>query len=120
MSVDSAEVIARAKQAHAAISEAYTVADKAWSDALKAVAELATAYGIDPAGVYVKSAYEDSDETRLVACGWDGYDHGLHEELEVVDRFVSDVQYLLNNSMFVGFFHRDADEEGNRVKVVAQ
>lgn len=112
MSVDSAEVIARAKQAHAAISEAYTVADNAWGDALKAVADLATMYGIDPAEVYVKNAYEDSDDTRLVACGWDGYDHGLHEDLEAVDRFVSDVEYLLNNSMFFGFFHRDANKDG--------
>ena len=32
MSVDSAEIIARAKQAHIAINEAYKVANKAWED----------------------------------------------------------------------------------------
>ena len=40
MSVDSAEIIARAKQAHIAINEAYKVANKAWEDTLKALAEL--------------------------------------------------------------------------------
>lgn len=111
MSVDSAEVIARAKQAHTAISEAYKVADNAWGDALKAVAELATMYGIDPAKVYI-DIDPKFDGTKLTACGWDGYSHGLHEDLEVVDRFVADVEYLLNNSMFVGFFHRDANKDG--------
>ena len=120
MSVDSAEIIARAKQAHIAINEAYKVANKTWEDTLKALAELATMYGINPAKVYIKNACEDSvdDEVRLVACGWDGCDHGLHEDLEIVDRFVADAEYLLGNSMFIGFFHRDVGEYG-LVKVVS-
>ena len=118
--IDYNAINAKAEQTRAMVDKAYKVANKTWEDTLKALAELATMYGINPAKVYIKNAYEDSvdDEVRLVACGWDGCDHGLHEDLEIVDRFVADAEYLLGNSMFIGFFHRDVGEYG-LVKVVS-
>lgn len=120
MSVDSAEIIARAKQAHAAINDAYKVADKAWEDTLKAVAELATMYGIDPAKVRVVNTNEGYGYVRLAVSGEDGYaTYNLHEDKKLAEHFATDANSLLDDSLFYGFFERDADvEDNNTVRLV--
>lgn len=103
-------IIDTANQARAAIDQAYMVADKAWEDARKTVADLANMYGIDPRGLFISS--DVGWETRLAVRNSSGY-VDLHEDPDVSDCFTADANYLLDNSMFYGFFQRDADENGN-------
>lgn len=117
--IDYSAINAKAEQARNIIDEAYQAADEAWQGALKAVAELARMYGIDPAKVRVVNTNEGYSDVRLAVSGEDGYaTYGLHEDKEVAGRFAADANFLLDNSMFYGFFERDADvDNGNTVRL---
>ena len=118
--LDLTAIDTKTSQERAAIAQLYVAVDTAWGKALKAVAELATMYGIDPNKLYVHDSNAGYDETRLYVADKNGNTNTLHEDLEVVDRFAANAEYLLDNSVFYGFFHRDTDEkEDNMVKVVS-
>ena len=63
--IDIDAITAKAKQERATIDQVWKYVDKAWEDALKAVAELATMYGIDPDILYVHDSEEKYAESRL-------------------------------------------------------
>ena len=117
---DLTAIDTKTSQERLAIDQLYLAVDTAWGKALRAVAELATMYGIDPNKLYVHDSNAGYDETRLYVADKNGDTDTLHEDEEVVKRFTTDADYLLDNSMFHGFFHRDTDEkEDNMVKVVS-
>ena len=107
--IDYNAINAKAEQTRAMVDKTYQVADKAWQDALEAVAELARMYGIDPAKVHIMNSNEGWGDIRLSVTGEFGYTKGLHEDEEVANRFTTDADFIVDNSMFYGFFERDAD-----------
>ena len=118
--LDLTAIDTKTSQERAAIAQLYSAVDTAWGKALRAVAELATMYGIDPDKLYVHDSNAGYDETRLYVADKNGNTNTLHEDLETVDRFAANAEYLLDNSVFYGFFHRDTGEkEDNMVKVVS-
>lgn len=107
--IDIDAIVTKAKKERAAIDQAWKYVDKAWEDALKAVEELATMYGIDPDVLYVYDSCEGYDETRLYVADEHYNTSNLHEDEDVIKRFTADANYLLNCPMFHGLFHRDSD-----------
>lgn len=117
--IDIDAITAKAKQERATIDQVWKYVDKAWEDALKAVAELATMYGIDPDILYVHDSEEKYAESRLYVADESYVPDYLHEDEEVVKRFTADANYLLNCPMFYGFFYRDSNFY-NELKVVQE
>lgn len=107
--IDYNAINAKAEQTRAMVDKAYKVANKTWEDTLKALAELATMYGINPAKVRIMNSNEGWGDIRLSVTGEFGYSKGLHEDEEVANKFIADANFIVDNSMFYGFFERDAD-----------
>lgn len=118
--IDYSAINAKAEQARDMIDEVHQAADKAWQGALRAVAELAVMYGIDPAKVRVVNTNEGYGYVRLAVSGEDGYaTYSLHEDKKLAEQFATDANSLLDDSLFYGFFERDADvEDSNTVRLV--
>lgn len=102
--IDYNAINAKAEQTRAMVDEAYQVADKAWQDALEAITVLARMYGIDPAKVRIMNSNEGWGDIRLSVTGEFGYSKGLHEDEEVANKFIADANFIVDNSMFYGFF----------------
>lgn len=105
--IDIDAITAKAKQERAAVDQLWKYVDKAWEDTLKAVAELATLYGIDPDILYVHDATEAYADSRLYVGDENFGTNSLHEDEDVVKRFTADANYLVDCPMFYGFFYRD-------------
>lgn len=100
------------------IDRIYAVADQQWKDTIKTVADIARDYGIDPTELRIVNTEEDYGDVRLSVRRWDNTKF-LHDDDEVVSRFLADAEYLLDNSLFTGFFERDADfEDYHRIRLV--
>lgn len=107
--IDYNAINAKAEQTRAMVDKAYQAADKVWQDALEAIAVLARMYGIDPAKVRIMNSNEGWGDIRLSVTGEFGYSKGLHEDEGVANKFIADANFIVDNSMFYGFFERDAD-----------